>query len=164
MIYLSITVLTLILSFASYLAIWSRRPTNARFYSLILLPVLLAVSSVSVLSVLGNPTHCIVGTTIPKGKLNVLGFKIIKDDRIYLLLDTPSKPTYCSIPFNAATASSLQEGQRSGEGSETDGEGNGLMGQLGFGPEDAPKPLTIHPRPVEPSPPKPEEETQTFGE
>jgi hypothetical protein len=158
------SILILILTISTYIAIWSRRATNARLISLLVLVPCVLVGLFSIGANLGSPTYCAVGWTIPKGKLDVLGFKIVKDYRTYLLLNTSTEPVYCWVPYNAQQASTLQEGKSTKRGSTLEGDDAGLLRGFGFGHEDDPQPLTIHENPQEPNPPKHQEETQTFGE
>jgi hypothetical protein len=163
--YLSTAVIGVILVFSTYLAIWSRRPTSARLISLLTaVPAFTLCAGLAAIN-LGAPTYCAPGYTIPSGKLDVLGFKIIKDYRTYLLLDTPGTPTYCWVPYNSEQASALQKGKESRQGTTLDGkEGEGAARAFGFGHPEDPQPLTIHENPQEPNPLKQKEETQQFGE
>lgn len=134
---ISSIVLTVILSISTYIAIWSRKPTNARLLALVLLvPLsLLAVGANGIN--LGNPSRCYAGYNIPTGKLDILGFKVIKDDIIYLMLDTGGRePFTCSVPYNTNKAESLEGNKRAGNKSKLLTKGGGTPGQSIGTPDD----------------------------
>lgn len=155
---ISIITLTLLLAFMAYIAIWSRNPTNARWIALACLLPITALSIGSIGVNLGIPTWCVPGYTLPAGKLTVLGFKVVKDDTIYLLLDTKAKePLSCQIPYSSGTAKQLQEGKRSGQGTEVEGAKGPPKGKSGVFGNGLGK-LEVHPKPVDALPPKAPEE------
>lgn len=144
------SILTLLLAGMAYIAIWSRRPSNARLLSILVLIPLAALSFTSVFANLGHPTICWSGVTTPVGKLKVLGYKVVKDVSITIMLDGPDGPRMCQMPYSQGSAEGLQEGSQSGQGSTAgDAKGGGFEGFF-----DGPKPLTVHPTPVQPPAPK----------
>lgn len=143
--------ITTILAIATYLTIWSRRPTNARLLSIVLLVPLSLMAFGAIGINLGNPSICWSGYNIPTGKLDVLGFKVIKNDRIFLTLDTGRRePFTCSIPYSNSNAEGLEGAKRAGtkskfEGKGTGGSGSGLMEPDGIILPDAVPPLPDKP-------------------
>lgn len=142
----------------AYLAIWSRRPTYLRTLSIITLPIGLVISILLATLPLGHPTKCIFGLTIPKGQYAVLGMKIIKDDKIFLFLDSGKEPLSCYIPYSNETASKLQETFNEFGSGEISGEGS-----IGDAFTESEQPITVHEPPVEANPPK-QQDQPTFWE
>jgi len=150
----SSALITTILAVSTYIAIWSRKPTNARLLALVLLIPLGLLGAGSAGINLGHPSICFAGYNIPTGKLDILGFKVIKDDIIYLTLDTGGRePFTCSTPYSNQKAERLEGDKRSGKKSQFKGKGTGGKSQ-GLGePDDI-----ILPAPVEALPDKSVEE------
>ena len=151
-------IITLILVISTYITIWSRRPTNARLLAIVLLVPLSLLAFGTVAINLGNPSICWSGYNIPTGKLDVLGFKVIRNDRIFLTLDTGRRePFTCSIPFSNANAEGLEGAKRNGQKSKFEGKGTG-GGSEGFMEPDG----IILPDAVPPLPNKPTDTDETI--
>lgn len=134
---LSSALITIILLVSTYIAIWSRRPSNARLVAIVLVvPLSLGVLGLTGY-VLGNPSRCYAGWNIPEGKLNILGFKIVKNEKIYLLLDTGDKEPYsCSVPYSNSKAETLEGTKRAGGNSKLKTKGSGTPGESVGMPDD----------------------------
>lgn len=155
---ISTVLITTILAVSTYIAIWSRKKTNARLLALVLLIPLGLLGFGSAWLPLGHPSICYSGYNIPTGKLDVLGFKVIKDDIIFLTLDVGGRePFSCSIPYRNQDAERLEGDKRSGTPSKFKGKGTGGQSAPGGEPDG----ITL-PEPVAPLPDKPTEGGQTL--
>lgn len=102
-------ILAFLFALFTMIAVWSRRPTYLRSWSIIALCLSLPVSAVSVISVLGKPIPLFQGLTTPSGDFKVIGVKMVVDQGIYLLLDTGNYPIFAAIPFDRQKANKIQE-------------------------------------------------------
>lgn len=92
----------------SLLIVWSRRNTWLRAAAIPLAILASAGSAVAVASTLGFAVPLIGGVTAPAGELSVLGAKLVPNDGIYVMLETPMPRLYWT-PWNREMAEKLQE-------------------------------------------------------
>jgi len=103
-------ILTLVIGLCAWIAIWSRRPTKARWFAVFAFLVGSPISAGALAWSLGWAVPMVDYVTLMPGKHNILAAKIIKDDGIYLFLDSgEGPPRYYRIPYDPKTASELQE-------------------------------------------------------
>ena len=102
--------LTLVTTYFAWVAIWSRRPSKARWLAVLSIFLAAPLTAGSLFYSLGWAIPYVQAVTIPEGKHSILGAKIIKDEAIYVLIDIgDGAPRYYRIPWDPKEASDLQE-------------------------------------------------------
>lgn len=102
-------VLVLVLAVVTSLAIWSRRGSFARGWTVAAFLVSAPVSAVALAFSLGWPVPFVPGLIAPAGDWSVLGTKMIVGKGIYVLLDTGDVPRHYVLPWDRKMADKIQE-------------------------------------------------------
>lgn len=110
-------VVSCVILVSALFSVWSRRPSHARVISVLLAIPSLAIAALAIASALGKPVPYVVGVTVPAGEHTVLGYKLVENVAIYVLVDG-SPPTYVVLPWSTGEAQALQDagerGRRTG--------------------------------------------------
>lgn len=132
------------------LAIWSRRPTQARGLAVGALLAVVPLSGALLASERGWPVEILpLIAELPDGEITVHGAKLIPEVAIYLWLDIAGEPRAFRLDWNSEAASKLQ---RLMEGREGTGEIKATK-RTGLTERDA-FPLELHGAPQKPMPEK----------
>lgn len=102
-------VLVLVLAVVTSLAIWSRRGSFARGWTVAAFLVSVPVSAGALTFALGWPVPFVAGLIAPAGDWSVLGTKMIVGKGIYVLLDTGDVPRHYVLPWDRKMADKIQE-------------------------------------------------------
>lgn len=102
-------VLVLVLAVVTSLAIWSRRGSFARGWTVAAFLVSAPVSAGALAFALGWPVPFVAGLIAPAGDWSVLGTKMIVGKGIYVLLDTGDVPRHYVLPWDRKMADKIQE-------------------------------------------------------
>lgn len=76
--------------------------------------------SFSYFMTLGNPAPAVLNVNLPVGKHTVLGYKLVDEESIFVMVDTPGGPMLYYMPWDTKTAEQLQEAVRNRQGAEMD--------------------------------------------
>lgn len=99
------------------LAVWSRRPTQARGLAVAALLAIVPISGGLLLIQRGWAAPIVPYLAeLPDGEIEVHGFRLIPEVAIYLWLDVEGEPRAFVLPWNAGAASQLQRLGEKGEG------------------------------------------------
>lgn len=148
-----------LIAWAGYLAIWARSgPT--RLAGVVLVLAMLPSALVVEYFTLGQPKTLEMEWFKREARnVSVLGFKVVEDEAIYLLLDVPGddRPTYYEMPYSDKAAEELESAAQ-----EAQEEGTGIVMGMPFerSLENRDQPMFYTPPqpklPDKPQPPAPE--------
>jgi hypothetical protein len=125
--------LSLSLVAVAWFAIWSRRDTEWRVWSVVAVPYVAAIAWIALTVPLGQPAH-----DLPEGDHHVLGARIDVDKAIYVLLDM-EEPRYFVLPYSHKLAESLQKAMESEDGAVIAAAGDSIEAGDASVREDPPK-------------------------
>lgn len=99
------------------LAVWSRRPTQARGLAVAALLAIVPMSGGLLLIQRGWAAPIVPYLAeLPEGELTVDGFRLVPEQAIYLMLSVDGEPRLFVLPWDAEAASKLQRLGEKGEG------------------------------------------------
>lgn len=102
-------VLVTVLAAVTSLAIWSRRGSFSRGWTVAAFIASAPISAAALAFALGWPVPFVAGLIAPAGDWSVLGTKMIVGKGIYVLLDTGDVPRHYVLPWDRKMADKIQE-------------------------------------------------------
>lgn len=152
--------ITLLLAGLALIAIWSRRPTRARLWAVVVLLLAAPVAAFAVMLPLGLGVPMITGLTIPPGKHPVLGVKMVFGEGIFVMLDLGEnrEPRLYRLPWEQKMSQDLQEMMEEGsQDGSNDMEAEAPPFEFSWNTKpmfyDNPQPMILPPKPRQPDTP-----------
>lgn len=109
--------LSLCFAVSASIAIWSRRPTQARGLAVIALLAVVPLSGGLLLVQRGWAAPIVPYLAdLPSGDITVHGARLIPEVAIYVWLEVDGEPRAFRMPWNAKAASELQRAMEAGKG------------------------------------------------